>query len=161
MPHLSDSPHLFASSQWTFLTPALYSKAQDLQFMCFQERWNFETLFAYPNTWGYICQDDLTKHCIGLICMRQVCEEAEVLTLCVDPEYRQQGIGTVLLMRAKNDCSARDVKRILLEVDVHNESAYRLYTRLNFRQVGTRPNYYHYADGRVHDAMILMHLMND
>jgi len=87
----------------------------------------------------------------GMVLARVAADEAEVLTLAVEPTQRRQGIATGLLSAAIDQARGRGARAMLLEVSVNNDAARALYARAGFVEVGRRPRYY--ADGS--DALIL------
>jgi ribosomal-protein-alanine N-acetyltransferase len=87
----------------------------------------------------------------GMILARLAADEAEVLTVAVVPERRQQGLGARLVSAAAAEARARGAARMFLEVSTQNPAARGLYQRLGFTQVGRRASYY--ADGS--DALVL------
>lgn len=91
----------------------------------------------------------------GFLIARLVFDEAELLTICTDPNARRQGIARHLLTELTALCIARDISRILLEVARNNTAARALYAAHGFEQIGERRGYYAYRDGRREDALIL------
>ena len=89
---------------------------------------------------------------IGFVIGRAIADEGEVLTLCVVPEHRRQGIASALMDRLRELLAPR--QRILLEVAVTNQAACDLYKSLGFREVGQRRTYYR-RHGRAVDALVL------
>jgi ribosomal-protein-alanine N-acetyltransferase len=87
----------------------------------------------------------------GMLLARMAADEAEVLTVAVVPERRQQGVGAGLLTAAAQEARARGATRLFLEVSTRNPAARGLYQSLGFAQVGRRRAYY--ADGS--DALVL------
>jgi len=87
----------------------------------------------------------------GMLLARLAADEAEVLTVAVVPERRQQGVGGGLITAAADEARARGAERLFLEVSTRNPAARGLYQQLGFSQVGRRPKYY--ADGS--DALVL------
>ena len=89
----------------------------------------------------------------GFALLRQVLEEAELLTLAIAPSARRQGIARDLLL----DASAQmpDADHCILEVARDNMAARALYARLGFNETGCRPRYYRAPDGSTADALIL------
>lgn len=55
--------------------------------------------------------------------------------VAVLPERRRQGIGKQLMEFAANQARARGLERMLLDVEVENEGARRLYERLGFQTI--------------------------
>lgn len=78
----------------------------------------------------------------GFILARQTLDEAEILTLAVDPEARGGGVGTALVRTALAAAGAAGAKAMFLEVAEANEAAIRIYAALGFSRVGRRRDYY-------------------
>jgi ribosomal-protein-alanine N-acetyltransferase len=87
----------------------------------------------------------------GMLLARLAADEAEVLTVAVVPERRQQGVGGALMQAALEEARLRGAVRLFLEVSTRNPAARGLYQQLGFAQVGRRTGYY--ADGS--DALVL------
>ena len=71
-----------------------------------------------------------------------------LMTLAVQPEFRNRCIGAALLTACEE---AFPGKNYYLNVDEANEPAIRLYERAGYRQTGIEPEYY--LNG--HDAIIM------
>ena len=78
----------------------------------------------------------------GMIIARTVADEAEILTLAVDPSSRRQGIGRALLQQAAATALERGAKAFFLEVAADNVPAQALYAALGFAVIGRRRGYY-------------------
>jgi ribosomal protein S18 acetylase RimI-like enzyme len=76
----------------------------------------------------------------GFVVSRRVADgEHEILNVAVHPDFRRLGIATTLLRHEMARCKPGP---IFLEVRESNDGARRLYQRLGFEIVGTRPGYY-------------------
>jgi [ribosomal protein S18]-alanine N-acetyltransferase len=64
-----------------------------------------------------------------------------IMNVAVDPELRNEGIGTALLERLLDEVGDRDA-RYTLEVRTSNAGAIRIYERFGFRAAGLRRRYY-------------------
>ena len=91
----------------------------------------------------------------GFVLSRRAVDEAEILTIAVDPHARGSGIGTALLGGHLSRLSRLGVSTLFLEVDEANAPALALYRRFGFQQVGRRAAYYAKADGARASALIL------
>lgn len=80
--------------------------------------------------------------------------ECHLLNICVHPDWQRHGFGQQLVEFLLEAARAKGVGTALLEVRVSNTSAYRLYSRLGFNEVGTRHHYYP-GHGEREDAIIL------
>ena len=58
--------------------------------------------------------------------------EALIDEMFVAAEYRNQGVGTLLMTEAQSRASAKDVKVIFLETEQNNPESRELYDRLGF-----------------------------
>lgn len=87
----------------------------------------------------------------GMMLARVIVDEAEIVTLAVEPAQRRQGLGGDLMGAALALAAERGAKAMFLEVDISNAPAKALYARSGFFQVGRRKRYY--ANGA--DALIL------
>ena len=88
---------------------------------------------------------------VGLIAVRSVADEAEILTLGVAASARRQGFAAALLNAAMEALHAAGTGRLFLEVAATNAAALALYRRAGFEEIGQRRRYY--ADGA--DALVL------
>lgn len=68
--------------------------------------------------------------------------QAEVMSVAVDPEWRGQGIGTLLFGELIKAVKARGATAITLEVRPSNTAAIKLYESFGLRSVGRRKGYY-------------------
>ena len=91
----------------------------------------------------------------GFILLRAVADEAEILTLAVQPTARRHGLGAHLVEQGGAVAAARGATRLFLEVADDNAAALALYARAGFSEAGRRPGYYARPDGTRRDALIL------
>ncbi len=87
-------------------------------------------------------RDGSNQPVVGFICFRNIAEESELLKICVDPNYRQLGIGRKL-MRFYLDSGRRQGARVFyLEVNDSNQPAIRLYQSLSYHSSSVRKKFY-------------------
>ena len=135
---------LYKASVWDSKTfAAMHAK-------CFDKPWKlttFRDILYLPTTYGIWCE-------AGLLLTSYVCDEAEILTLCVLPEYRQQGIAGAMLEMMADHLKMQHVRKMFLEVAADNQPAIRLYKKHGFTQMGMRKGYY---EGK--DALTMQRLL--
>jgi [ribosomal protein S18]-alanine N-acetyltransferase len=80
---------------------------------------------------------------VGFAILRVTAGEAEIYNIAVDPDYRNRGIGKMLLREAINKAvQTEKIERIWLEVRESNRDAIRFYQGNGFFVVGRRKNFY-------------------
>ena len=91
----------------------------------------------------------------GFILTRRALDEAEILTIVVDPRARRQDCGRRLLGAHLSRLGALGVTTLFLEVDESNVAALALYRRHGFAQSGVRKGYYVKPDGTRANALMM------
>ncbi len=79
-------------------------------------------------------------------------ESAEIVTLYVNEECRQKGIGKALIEAVFDVLNNHHIKQCTLEVSELNEAAIKLYQNAGFKTVAKRAQYY--RDGS--DALLML-----
>jgi len=82
----------------------------------------------------------------GFIVYRTVADEAEIITIGVNPEMRRNGIASAMIGIIEKNIKNQGVKKIFLEVSATNIPAQKLYENLGYEVVGLRPGYYDGVD---------------
>ena len=82
----------------------------------------------------------------GFIVYRIAVDEAEIITIGVNPEMRRKGIASAMIGIIEKTLKNQGVKKIFLEVALTNISAKKLYENCGFKVVGLRPKYYDGVD---------------
>jgi [ribosomal protein S18]-alanine N-acetyltransferase len=119
--------------------------------------------FTSPRPWGVaefaaIVSDPLCFTLIesdGFLVGRAVADEAEILTLAVDPEARRRGIGAKLVQGFLAEAHSRGAVTVFLEVAADNQPAISLYLQARFAKVGVRRGYYTQPDSAAVDAVVM------
>lgn len=88
----------------------------------------------------------------GFVLSRHAADEEELLLIAVHPDFRDRGIGAMLIDLLFEAARARGSRRIFLEMRRGN-SAHHLYDKVGFEPIGERANYYRKADGQRIDAI--------
>lgn len=92
---------------------------------------------------------------VGFALFRAMAEEAEVLTLAVDPGFRRRGIAATLLKACQAEAGVRGAQKVFLEVAESNAAARALYQSLHYKIIGGRSGYYLLEDGRRENAVVM------
>lgn len=89
---------------------------------------------------------------IGYGGMWQILDEGHITNIAVHPEFRENGVGSLLLKGLLNEAKMRNINALTLEVRKSNEGAQALYRKYGFEEGGFRKAYY--ADN--HEDAIIM-----
>jgi len=95
------------------------------------------------------------KKLAGFILSRIAADEAEILSVAVDPGFRGRGLARRLLDLHLGRLAGYGVRSVFLEVGETNRPAAKLYARAGFREVSRRPNYYPGTGGAPVTALVL------
>ncbi|MDR2667164.1 MAG: GNAT family N-acetyltransferase [Holosporales bacterium] len=87
------------------------------------------------------------KHILGYVIFLINQDEVDVIYICVLPQYRRQGIASKLLNVSRETLR---IKKMFLEVSVHNFCAIAFYEALGFTPLSIRQKY---MNG--HDAYLM------
>jgi len=120
---------------------------------------------AYPFPWtlrlfkdclrmGYNASVLELEHLIGYGLMSVAAGEAQILNLCVHPDWQGCGYGRYLLEHLLDLARQKEVKSVFLEVRFSNEAAIHLYHQTGFNQIGVRKRYYPNGEKGREDALI-------
>ena len=90
----------------------------------------------------------------GFLLIRAIGDEAEILTLAVDPAAQRNGYARSLLAASKQELAGLGVMRLILEVAADNLPAVSLYEREGFSPFGVRKAYYRRDTGPNIDAQL-------
>jgi ribosomal-protein-alanine N-acetyltransferase len=96
---------------------------------------------------------------LGFILAQRVADQAEILTLAVDPVARRQGVGGALLDRLQIALEADGVASLYLEVATDNVAACALYKGRGFLETALRRGYYCRSNSPPVDAMLMIKAM--
>lgn len=127
--------------------PADYSLIADLHDKSFPRGWStleIEKLAQQPRCSLLVIRmvGAPSNTIAGFNLYRTAVDEAEILSIAVDPKIRRNGLAERLLRETILRLRSDRVNALFLEVDSTNIAAVHLYEKLGFETVGTRPAYY-------------------
>ena len=113
----------------------------------------FESMLGESNTLVHRLR--LKRKTVGFAVSRIGADEAEILSIAIDPRYRGQGLSRNLLLTHLGHLAGRGVRTIFLEVEENNRPALSLYKRAGFAVVGRRERYYQDPGGEQLNALLM------
>lgn len=115
----------------------------ELERKCFSDPWSERSVAAeLENPLSLWLVALLGRTVVGYVGSQSVMEQADMMNIAVNPDYRRQGIAESLIERLVAGLKDKQVSSLTLEVRASNAPAIALYRKLGFSQVGKRPNYY-------------------
>jgi ribosomal-protein-alanine N-acetyltransferase len=79
---------------------------------------------------------------IGYVGIRSQSTDAHIITIAIHPEWRNRGLGELLLLTALEKAVELGAAAVSLEVRPSNQVAQHLYRKYGFRFTGVRRGYY-------------------
>lgn len=114
-----------------------------LEEICFHDPWSVNAIsgeVSNPLSLWIVALDG--ERVVGYIGSQSVIDQADMMNIAVDPDYRRRGIAELLVGALESKLKERGIKSLFLEVRVSNEPARTLYEKIGFTKVGCRPGYY-------------------
>ena len=115
----------------------------------------FEQLIASASSLGEGAAFSERGSLLGFILSRIAANEAEILSIVVDPTSRRRGIARALLSNHLDRLRGRAARELFLEVDEENTGALAFYENFDLKPVGRRQAYYPRVSGGRGTALIL------
>ena len=120
----------------------MFQKLANLHKKCFPNKpWSADDFRDLKNSG---CEIIMSEN--GFIVYRIVVDEAEIITIGVNPEMRRNGIAAAMVGIIEKTLKNQGVKKLFLEVASNNIAAQKLYENSGFVRVGLRPRYYDGVD---------------
>ena len=105
--------------------------------------YSFRFLSKWKAFWNNSSKhDDKDIDIVGYIAIRQMYDEAHITSIAVRESFRGIGIGELLLMSGIFSAMCKNCRNTTLEVRVSNKTAYNLYSKYGFNEMGIRKRYY-------------------
>jgi ribosomal-protein-alanine N-acetyltransferase len=113
----------------------------------------FERMLVERNTLVHRLR--LGRKTVGFAVSRIAADEAEILSIAIDPSHRGRGLSRDLLLTHLGHLAGRGIRTIFLEVEENNQPARRLYEWAGFSVVGRRERYYQQPGGQQLNALLM------
>jgi [ribosomal protein S18]-alanine N-acetyltransferase len=93
---------------------------------------------------GLVLVYEASDQPVGFLAARQAADEAEILNIAVQRDFRGKGVASALLLAALDEFRRSSIARVFLELRESNLPALTLYNRHGFTPSGRRKAYYHH-----------------
>ena len=127
------------------------------------EKISHENPYWNENLLNYLFNNSITdsawifevkKKIIGYLIEQRCQNEISILNVAVHKKYQNNGFGKNIVSQYLSLLPNNSV--VFLEVKINNVIARKIYTALNFEEIGLRKNYYNNGD----DALIMKYVKN-
>ena len=121
---------------------------------CFSIPWSKESFLRELNNneIALYLVAKIENKAVGYIGVWKIIDEGHITNLAVHSDYRNLGIGSMLVSKLLSLCKENDVNAFTLEVRKSNTVAQRLYEKFGFKEEGIRKGYY---EDNNEDAVIM------
>lgn len=109
---------------------------------CFSEPWSQNAIIESLNAGSTFFVAKIDNKVIGYIGVNTVLDEGYINNIAVTAEFRHLGIGRGLLNRLIRFSLQKKLAFLSLEVRISNKTAISLYETFEFKNMGTRRNFY-------------------
>ena len=125
----------------------------------FDDFWNYEVLkseLESSNSYFFVAKNN-SGEIIGFAGIKVILDEADIMNIVVKKDFRNNGIGSLLLDYLISYSKSINLKSITLEVNEINLPAIKLYEKFSFSKLGIRKKYYNGEN----DAIIMSKSFNN
>ena len=130
----------------------------EMDILCFTSPWNeqdYQEMQKRSSFKNWLLK--LPDACaVGMLAFESVPPEMEILRLGVHPDWRKRGLAEFILEQFEIFAKSVKIESLWLEVNATNKSAVSLYSKLDYKEAGSRKNYYRNPSG---DAILFKKLL--
>ena len=108
----------------------------------------------------FLCTAETALQLQAFALFRVAADEAELLTLAVQPDARRKGLGRDVVRAGLAEARLRGASRCYLEVAADNAAACALYHEFGFSEQGRRSGYYRAPPRPPVDALVYCALLH-
>ena len=120
--------------------PSLVELENDCFLLPWKEKDILYELNENPVNVMYVLEDN--NYVIGFIDFWITFDSATIAQIGIRKNYRGRGLANLLMQEMIDDCYAKKVMNITLEVRASNAKAISLYKKYNFNEIVIKPHYY-------------------
>lgn len=114
----------------------------------FDDFWTLDILSSeLKSDSSYYFVAKINEKIVGFAGIKVILDEVDIMNIVTRKNFRNLGIGGLLMQKLLDLSRSLGVTRITLEVNEENFSAIHLYEKFGFKRVGTRKNYYNDNNG--------------
>ncbi|MGE0767349.1 MAG: ribosomal protein S18-alanine N-acetyltransferase [Hyphomicrobiaceae bacterium] len=112
-------------------------------------------MLSNPGSVALVASNGIPPEIRAFILAQVAADEAEILSIAVDPQWQRKGVAARLVDGVKRGAARTGARALFLEVAEGNTAALALYRKAGFVETGRRKNYYAQPDGSRVDAIVM------
>ena len=130
----------------------------ELENLCFKAPWTRQNLLyemhenPVSNVWVIELEEKSQnlKSVVGFCDYWHTFDSATIAQIAVHPHLQRKQLGSAMMDEIINDCYAKKVQTLTLEVRADNEKAINFYLKHGFKKECVKPSYYTNGDGAIY-----------
>ena len=130
----------------------------EIENLCFVAPWSKENLHyemhenPVANVWVIELEnkEQNIKSVVGFCDYWHTFDSATIAQIAVHPELQHKQLGSAMMDEIVNDCYAKKVRTLTLEVRENNEKAIKFYLKHGFKKELVKPHYYSNGDNAIY-----------
>ena len=129
--------------------------------LCFSRGWSLDDFMGFHSqSMMYLWSaQEVGGSLCGFNLLRQLPDDAEIISIGVHPNFQRLGIGEKLMRASINHLLSEGINSLFLEVSERNNSAISLYKHLGFSVISERKGYYGSGDSAVSALVMRLSLV--
>ncbi len=130
----------------------------ELEQLCFKAPWNRQNILyemhenPVANVWVIELEEKSQnlKSVVGFCDYWHTFDSATIAQIAVHPSLHRKQLGSAMMDEIINDCYAKKVRTLTLEVRADNEKAINFYLKHGFKKELVKPHYYSNGDDAIY-----------
>jgi len=126
--------------------------------LCFKDKWDVDNFMyemhdnPFSNPWVIeLGNTDMSVvSLVGFSVYWQTFDSATICQIAIHPDIQRHQLGSALMDEIINDCYAKRVQELTLEVRESNEKAINFYLKHGFKKIVTKPHYYRDGENAIY-----------
>jgi len=131
----------------------------EIENLCFVAPWKEKDLMyelhdnPVSNPWVIELEANGVKSICGFCDYWQTFDSATICQIAVHPQIQRHQLGSAMMDEIINDCYAKKVRTLCLEVRKSNAKAINFYKKHGFKEILIKPNYYSNGEDAIYMTM--------
>ncbi|MCD8204335.1 MAG: ribosomal protein S18-alanine N-acetyltransferase [Coprobacillus sp.] len=124
----------------------------EIENLCFISKYSRDDFLyeLHENQYGMNYVAKIGEKVVGFALCYYTFDSASIAQIATHPDYQNNGIGSAMLSEIFDDCYAKKIQTITLEVRENNKKAFDFYIKNGFKEVLIKVGYYSNGDNAIY-----------